>query len=298
LSEESLEITKGVAKLGFSWEALDVKFWNGKAGLEAALLQLTEAIEISEEFTGQPHDMEVIMLQEYCTHDLELRLYVVDGKVESTIYTKFCKIKPNNEFGDFHESFDLNEAAEQWMGSDVAALEDGHRQCREITNHWLVWVKTQLCELPPAIRFDYFVGRTANRGKAQVWTLEICELGFSMLGDEELPDKVFSAILRSCMGTAAQSRSPDVVGAFKQPATVPRLEQRSDATMQKGAASKDPYGSDGAVGQPQPEIGRSQPATAGSDVEDCAWRTLYMTVPKGPDGTGDQQLCTGRYDVI
>jgi hypothetical protein len=56
-------------------------------------------------------------------HDLELRLYVVDGEagptgrffsgsdwilvkiddlqVETTIFTKFCKIKPNNEFGDF-----------------------------------------------------------------------------------------------------------------------------------------------------------------------------------------------------
>merc|ERR1712232_612379 len=52
-SPKDVQITKGVAKLGFSWEALDVKFWNGKDGLEEALLQLTEAIEISEEFTGQ-----------------------------------------------------------------------------------------------------------------------------------------------------------------------------------------------------------------------------------------------------
>ena len=37
---EDLQITKGVAKLGFSWEALDVKFWEGRDGLEEALLQL------------------------------------------------------------------------------------------------------------------------------------------------------------------------------------------------------------------------------------------------------------------
>ena len=38
---------------------------------------------------------------------------------------------------------------------------------------------------PPGIRFDFFVGRTAAPGKACVRTLEICELGFSMLGKQE-----------------------------------------------------------------------------------------------------------------
>ena len=36
-------------------------------------------------------------------------------------------------------------------------------------------------------------------GKAVVRTLEICELGFSMLGKKGLPKKVFSAMLRACM---------------------------------------------------------------------------------------------------
>jgi hypothetical protein len=299
-TQGDFQITKGVAKLGFSWEALDVKFWSGKAGLEQALLQLTEAIEISEEFTGQPHDMEAIMLQEYCAHDLELRLYVVDGKIESAIYTKFCKIKPNNEFGDFHESFDLADAAEQWMGNDVAALEDGHRQCREITNHWLAWVRTQLCELPPAIRFDYFVGRTAGTpGSATVWTLEICELGFSMLGDEELPNKVFNAVFRSCMGTEATNRQPNIVvdqpaAAACQDATVRQKAAKGgyahEGKAQKASAAKGPCGGDDTVVKPEPVMARN-------DAADCPWGTLYLKVPKG-DGTTDQQLCTGRYDVI
>ena len=41
------DINRGVAKLGFSWEALDVKYWEGESGLESALHQLTQAIEIS-----------------------------------------------------------------------------------------------------------------------------------------------------------------------------------------------------------------------------------------------------------
>lgn len=192
-------IEKGVVKLGFSWEALDVKLWEHRDGLQDALRQLAQVIEISQELTGQPHDCEAIILQEYVVHDLELRVYVVEGKVEALIYTKFCKVKDNNEFGDFQQLFSRNEAARQWMGGDFAALEDGERQCREVTDHWLGWLEAQACEMPPAIRFDYFVVRDAKKGKAVVWTLEICELGFSMLGETKLPKKVFAAMLRSCL---------------------------------------------------------------------------------------------------
>merc|ERR1712050_72314 len=99
------------------------------------------------------------------------------------IFTKFCEVKANNEFGDFKQCFNKVEAAKWWMGGDVAAISDGERQCRELTAHWLNWVQAQSCEVPAAIRFDYFVGRTMQPGVAEVWTLEICELGFSMLGE-------------------------------------------------------------------------------------------------------------------
>lgn len=199
-------IKRGVAKLGHSWEALDVKYWEGQSGLAEALLQLTQIIEISDELTGQPQDLESVLVQEYVEHDLELRLYVVEGQVEASIYTKFCRIKENKEFGDFKELFTGAEAASQWMGGDAAALADGERQCREALAHWLVWVEAQVCEVPAAIRFDFFVGRTKDHpGRATVWTLEICELGFSMLGEERLPAKVFAAILRSMIGDGTSS---------------------------------------------------------------------------------------------
>lgn len=193
------KIVKGVAKLSFSWEALDVKFWEHQTGLEDALSQLSQLIEISEEMTGQPHDCEAIIVQEYIEHDLELRIYVVDGIVEAHIYTKFCRIKENNEFGDFKQIDSRTEAAKQWLGGDQRALENGEHQCKELTEHWLAWVKTQICEVPPALRFDYFVGRGKNAGEAVVWSFEICELGFSMLGEKDLPAKVFKAMLRNCL---------------------------------------------------------------------------------------------------
>eukprot|EP00927_Polykrikos_kofoidii_P063977 TRINITY_DN5890_c0_g1_i1.p1 TRINITY_DN5890_c0_g1~~TRINITY_DN5890_c0_g1_i1.p1 ORF type:complete len:729 (-),score=159.13 TRINITY_DN5890_c0_g1_i1:97-2097(-) len=277
------EITKGVAKLGFSWEALDVKFWEGRDGLEEALYSLTQTIEISQDFTGQPHDLESIIVQEYCVHDMEVRLYVVEGNVEATIYTKFARIKENQEFGDFAELHTRDEAAEKWMGGDHASLVDGERQCLEVTQHWLAWVKTQICELPPALRFDYFVGRTDKAGQAIVWTLEICELGFSMLGSTDLPGKVFSAMLRSCLSTRSPAAAP--VSSTTQ-VLVPRVARGEDAEVLV------------------PRVARGEDAEAKcdnaddeeSDSEDSSdGDTIAVVVPRTKQGTSDQSDCTGKY---
>ena len=81
----------------------------------------------------------------YVDHDLELRLYVVDGEagptgrffsgsdwilvkiddlqVETTIFTKFCKIKPNNEFGDFKAPWKWeHEALRIWISQNLSDL--------------------------------------------------------------------------------------------------------------------------------------------------------------------------------
>lgn len=237
-------ITKGVAKLSFSWEALDVKFWERREGLELALQALTQSIEISGELTGQPHDCEGIILQEYMPHDLELRVYVVDGVIEGLIYTKFCKIKENLEFGDFKQLFSRTDAAKQWCGGDQAALDDGEQQCRELTALWITWCQGQLCEMPPAIRFDYFVGRVpGSAGKASVWTLEICELGFSMLGDKKLPAKVFGAMLRSCLSgtgddTAALRSGSEEVSAPRPNGTLSASQKKRRRKKAGGKAGE------------------------------------------------------------
>merc|ERR1712194_150980 len=103
----------------------DVKYFQRQEGLKKALWDLSQTIEISRELTGQPHDCESLIVQEYIHHDLELRQYVVDGAIEATVFTKFCSVKQNLEFGDFHQHFSKEEAAKQWMGNDIAALLDG-----------------------------------------------------------------------------------------------------------------------------------------------------------------------------
>lgn len=285
-------LEKGVAKLGFSWEALDVKFWEKTKGLEVALYQLTQAIEISGQLTGQPHDCESLLIQEYCKHDIEMRLYVVNGKVEGRIYTKFCKIKPNNEFGDFQQEFDPAPVAKNWMDGDTAALEDGERQCREITAHWMAWVEAQICDVPPAIRFDYFIGRTGTKGKAVVWTLEICELGFSMLGEPDLPRKVFESMLHHCLDKAVD----DATGASQQ------QEPKSNAAP-KGKATPQPKSSDAGATSPAATEPSSEPATQQSQTGKGKGKAsegpeeLYINVPQGFGCTEDQTKCTGKYTL-
>lgn len=290
-------ITKGVAKLGYSWEALDVKFWEQEKGLEEALSNLSQTIEISSEITGQPHDLEAIIVQEYCKHDLELRLYVVEGRVESTVYTKFCKIKENLEFGDFKECFNQKDAARQWMNDDFAALIDGERQCREITAQWLIWVEAQISEPPPAIRFDYFIGRSAQPGKAVVWTLEICELGFSMLGAKDLPVKVFRAVLRSCLGE--QAGGGGGAAAAQQPEAI--ADQRPEASSGPEAAGGTPAVDAASI---IAAAAKDAAATAAEDDADAEEEVttppseVYIVLPRASYMTEDQMVCAGKYNLM
>lgn len=280
-------ITKGVAKLGFSWEALDVKFWEKEEGLRRALDQLTQTIEISSEVTGQPHDLESVIVQEYVKHDLEMRLYVIEGKVENIIYTKFCKIKDNLEFGDFHELFSHEVAANQWMGGDSAALANGEQQCRKCIAHWMHWVWAQTSEVPPGIRFDFFIARGAKEGEASIWTLEICELGFSMLGEDRLPMKVFSAMLRSMLRKGKRSLPPmeEVANvAWPVPAAVPPTPL---AAAKAAAAAAAP-------------AQKAQPAVkveAKKDADPTAPPTLYVTIGRCQI-TPDQRACAGKYNLV
>uniref|UniRef100_A0A7S4T0T8 Uncharacterized protein n=1 Tax=Alexandrium monilatum TaxID=311494 RepID=A0A7S4T0T8_9DINO len=296
--EPQAPITKGVAKLGFSWEALDVKFWRGRDGLEESLSQLTRMIEISGEMTGQPHDNQSILVQEFCEHDLELRAYMVEGRLEAIIYTKFCRIKENNEFGDFAECFTAEEAASAWMGGDAAALADGERQCREVTDHWLQWIRAQSCEIPAAIRFDYFVGR-AGKGKATIWTLEICELGFSMLGEKDLPAKVFGAMLRQCLGESPSSAAREAAAAVEEAnSPAPAAQPAAAGATAAAGAEATPKQKASAKGRPSHKGG----GKGGGKVAKAAPATASETEPPrivvtAPHGTPEQRKCAGTYTL-
>ena len=65
-------VNKGVAKLGRSWEALDVRRWKDEETLARALVDLAEQ---------QGSRMEFVLVQEWVDFDIEVRNYIVHANL-------------------------------------------------------------------------------------------------------------------------------------------------------------------------------------------------------------------------
>ncbi|CAD7946551.1 unnamed protein product [Amoebophrya sp. A120] len=154
------KIVQGVGKLGYSWEALDVKLWRedvGNYNLVSALNDLTQQIEITSNFVGQAHTLDHVIVQEFVHHATEMRLYFVENKCEFVMFTKFGKIKANQEFGDFNY-LTKDQVLATGFHNDKEALDKAIEMGKETARELLDWVRTQtLDDEIPALRFDFFL---------------------------------------------------------------------------------------------------------------------------------------------
>lgn len=192
-------INHGVAKLGWSWEAMDVRSWKNKQQLSNGLLELAE----------QPGSfMESVFVQEWVDFDVEMRHFIVEPnlsdpetwKPKKIIYTVF-KAHDAGCFRDF-DRYDRNGCLRTCFQNDDAALADAEAQAQELIGRWLQWLQAQSHELPVVTRFDILAKRTGP-GKANIMTGELTELGGCFLGWPEGPGVVMSAMLRSCFKDAS-----------------------------------------------------------------------------------------------
>lgn len=189
-------ITKGVAKLGYSWEAMDVNHWSNPTQLAASL----------EEIVQQPGNlMEYCLVQEWVDIDVEMRHFVVfprghDGewKVETIVYTCY-ESKQDGHFSSFNR-FGREDALKKTFASDDAALRDAEAQALELIGNLQVFLRGECAEMPPVLRFDVLAHREGP-GKASVMIGEITELGACFLGWPEGPPVVFDAICKSIGGS-------------------------------------------------------------------------------------------------
>jgi hypothetical protein len=192
---------KGVAKLGFSWEATDVRVWKGADELATALRDLTE----------QPSSwVESVMVQEWCTFDIEIRLFWVEAELQidpetrslrpvhprKILYTTFNTIDHEKRLRDF-ERFQRQDAIDRCFAGDELAMADAERQAIELGRKLLLYVTTECCEPLPVLRMDFMI-RRIGPGKAAVWAGELTELGGCFLGWHEGPEIIWGAVLRSC----------------------------------------------------------------------------------------------------
>jgi hypothetical protein len=187
-------VQKGVAKLGWSWEAMDVNAWSSKRELQAALVSLAE----------QPGSLiEHVFVQEWVNFDVEMRHFVVEPRLEDPqsikakkiVYTVF-KTQEEGSFRNF-DRYDRKGCLGACFANDDAALADAEQKAEELIGRWLRWLQGISHELPVVTRFDILAKRVGP-GKAQVTTGELTELGGCFLGWPQGPKTVFSAMLRSC----------------------------------------------------------------------------------------------------
>jgi len=191
---------KGVVKLGFSWEAMDVRKWSGEAELSRHMQQL---IEQANGTAG------AIMVQDWCDFTAELRLFFVEKEgswdlqtnapklVDPTkiLYSRFQSMDSDNQFRDF-ERMPRDDCLHICFNSDEEALASAEQQAAAIGSRVLLWLKTECMEAAPVQRLDFMVRRSGT-GQATVQLGEITELGACFLGWPEGPEEVFGAVTRS-----------------------------------------------------------------------------------------------------
>eukprot|EP00966_Prymnesium_polylepis_P154070 3557857-Prymnesium_polylepis.1 len=98
---------------------------------------------------------------------------------------------------------------------------DAERQVAELIERWLCWLRAMSVEPTPAIRMDFLVRHSAT-GLAEVHSLELTELGFSLLGWENGPPLVVGALVESCFeDTGPQEEEKPLLRAFRDRARLP-----------------------------------------------------------------------------
>ena len=180
------ETRRGVVKLGFAWEAAHVRVFRGE-------LQLAEALQGLISTPGV--ESTAVLVQDFVRNHMEIRCFVVDGAVSHIIYSSFERIYPDGYPRDFVKK-ERADAIRDWLAGDAAAMEDAEKKAGRLVRHWLGWLRCRSAEATPAIRMDILISRSGV-GKADVHTLELTEMGFSMLAWPEGPHIVFNALVES-----------------------------------------------------------------------------------------------------
>eukprot|EP00929_Paragymnodinium_shiwhaense_P008914 TRINITY_DN1128_c1_g1_i1.p1 TRINITY_DN1128_c1_g1~~TRINITY_DN1128_c1_g1_i1.p1 ORF type:complete len:559 (+),score=120.86 TRINITY_DN1128_c1_g1_i1:226-1902(+) len=191
-------ITKGVAKLGYSWEAMDVQIWESAADLGRSLDSLTQ----------QPGSLaDLVLVQEWVDFDVEMRFFVIEPNLDDknslipkkAVFTMMKSVE-DNCFREF-DRFERQTCLQRCFAGDEAAMQDAERQAQDLITKWLHWFHGTTSELPMSVRFDILAKRVGP-GKAKCATGELTELGACFLGWPEGPEVMFGAMMRACMKDA------------------------------------------------------------------------------------------------
>jgi len=97
---------RGVAKLGFAWEAREVYHFAGEQELADRLQRLLHQ---------GGSTAEAVFVQRYVPHDCEIRVYCLHGKPEKLLYTQFGRVNEEDGSPAGFRALERKEAVEKWF---------------------------------------------------------------------------------------------------------------------------------------------------------------------------------------
>lgn len=214
-----------VVKLGYSYEGVDVKMVEGEE-------DLADALHLLATQPGYLNDC-VYVQQRVSEVHLEARCFVVNGEVTGSLYTRFARIDSAGYVRDYEKAETEADAMRDWFKNDQEAWCSALQQIQILSRRWHHWMLTQSAEPAVSVRIDYLIEHV-GKGKAEVWTGEVGEQGYSMGGID--PVVVFNAVLDTISPEVKQKRMPKPDDAGPKPLqtliSLPRSEKR-----QKSAGS-------------------------------------------------------------
>lgn len=185
-------VKKGVVKIGWSWEAKYVWFWNNPGELKTCL---AEMIRLPGCLSEQ------CIVQEWVDFDVEVRLFFFppsdwDGltvlKPAHYEYTAWNTSASSTEPGSFTKPKRAN-VLKKWA-NDEEALLSAHAQAEEASQFLIAHLLSVHPTPVPKIRMDFMIKRWGP-GHAQVAFGEYCEVGACCLQWNEGPPTVWRACL-------------------------------------------------------------------------------------------------------
>ena len=162
------ETQRWIVKLGYSWEALDVRRCPRSGILACARDLLLQPGNKAQFVYVQP------FLESLC----EFRVFIVGGKIVHDYFAGYKKTMPDGTFADFAAMSD-NDVDEALQAKTKSASSNHLRQKgHELASKWLAYLQRRQPHLP-AVRVDFLV-TVRDEQAARLTTLEITECGFSM----------------------------------------------------------------------------------------------------------------------
>eukprot|EP00811_Abedinium_folium_P015451 NODE_2440_length_2212_cov_5.006235.p1 GENE.NODE_2440_length_2212_cov_5.006235~~NODE_2440_length_2212_cov_5.006235.p1 ORF type:complete len:524 (+),score=106.90 NODE_2440_length_2212_cov_5.006235:205-1776(+) len=188
---------RGVAKLGFSWMAMDVCPFEGVDELVRVLSQLLDV--------AQPGANCIVQERiEHVTCELRVMCFRDLAKGASAVQRELVRMQMNPPRHQNDPTFcaasamilKAQDATKLCFSGNEEALQKAESEVMQLSDLWLEWFRSEGYGLPSVVRLDFMVSVPPD-GPPAVWSVELCECGGALCGLRTEARTV--AVLNQCL---------------------------------------------------------------------------------------------------